>query len=352
MNRPHLPRGKRLHFSSGGGHSCCPESPKAPFHRGQNLSGGEKLSLRLRDMEILREQNNEETFVRFVWRRTVTFKNSNNEKVSPHRYLQKGLADLGEFLPRTKISVGKRIKRGRREKKSPPKMNKKTRSNKPPEEEESEEMEIGETRRRREESSREAGKAEDREQGLAGRDAKMRKEVKEMELEKARLEERLEERREIVGMLREMVKEGGKGEEVGRVEEGVSFAQVVRDEGKERKRNPVVTGTRREPVKAPNVVIIRKEGKGSEEVRKKMKEVGAGEEEADGLGMLRAVCDGVIVLIIRYGCEVWAEALKDRAIRRKLMSAQRTILLGMAMAYATVSHEAIRVVAAEVPWDL
>ncbi|KAG8296519.1 hypothetical protein J6590_055165 [Homalodisca vitripennis] len=101
----------------------------------------------------------------------------------------------------------------------------------------------------------------------------MRKEVKEMELEKARLEGRLEQRREILGMLREMVKEGGMSEGVGRVEEGVSFAQVVRDERKERKRNPVVTGTRREPGKAPNVVIVRKEGKESEEVRKKMKEV-------------------------------------------------------------------------------
>ncbi|XP_046683416.1 vicilin-like seed storage protein At2g18540 [Homalodisca vitripennis] len=170
---------------------------------------------------------------------------------------------------------------------SPPKMKKKTRSNKPPEEEESDEMEIGEEKA----PERRVYQVIKKMESWLERQAKqktvskvqlgemlrlvgeMRKEVKEMELEKARLEGRVEQRREILGMLREMVKEGGMSEGVGRVEEGVSFAQVVRDERKERKRNPVVTGTRREPVKAPNVVIVRKEGKESEEVRKKMKEV-------------------------------------------------------------------------------
>ncbi|KAG8281438.1 hypothetical protein J6590_058330 [Homalodisca vitripennis] len=87
-----------------------------------------------------------------------------------------------------------------------------------------------------------------------------------MELEKARLEGRVDERREIVVILRDMAREGSRSKGEGRVKVSISFNQIVREERKE-KEITVVTGTRREPVKAPNVVIIRKDGKESEEVR-------------------------------------------------------------------------------------
>ncbi|KAG8275398.1 hypothetical protein J6590_087104 [Homalodisca vitripennis] len=99
----------------------------------------------------------------------------------------------------------------------------------------------------------------------------MTKAVNEMELEKAKLEGRVDERREIVGILRDMAREGSRSKREGRVKESMSFTQIVREERKE-KEITVVTGTRREPVKAPNVVIIRKDGKESEEMRNWMKE--------------------------------------------------------------------------------
>ncbi|XP_046688987.1 golgin subfamily A member 6-like protein 22 [Homalodisca vitripennis] len=205
-------------------------------------------------------------------------------------------------------------KRKSREEESPPKMKKKTRNVKTQEEEEEEEepevMKIGEEEKAPEKKIELVIK---KMEGWLEKQARLktvskvqlgemvrlvgeiRKEVKEMELEKAKLEGRVEERREIVGMLREMVREGGKSEGVGRVEEGVSFAEIVREEKKKKvkKKNPVVTGTGREPVRALNVVIVRKEGKESEEVRKEMKEAVDPRKEGINVRRMMKIKNGI-----------------------------------------------------------
>ncbi|KAG8269454.1 hypothetical protein J6590_107197, partial [Homalodisca vitripennis] len=124
----------------------------------------------------------------------------------------------------------------------------------------------------------------------------VKKEVKELEIEKARMEGRLEERKEIINMFKEAMKE--ERESRGREGEGpaISFAEVVRVERRmKEKRPPVITGTKGELARTTNVVLVRKEGRESEEVRKKLKELIDPRKENINVRKMMRVKDGVML---------------------------------------------------------
>ncbi|KAG8251583.1 hypothetical protein J6590_076252 [Homalodisca vitripennis] len=127
----------------------------------------------------------------------------------------------------------------------------------------------------------------------------MRKKLKELEIEKAKLEGRLEERKEIVSMFKEALKESGESKvREGVQEEGTAraFAEIVRTERRmKEKRPPVITGTRAEPARSTNVVLVRKEGRGSEEVRKKLKELIDPRKENINVRRMTKVKNGIML---------------------------------------------------------
>ncbi|KAG8312249.1 hypothetical protein J6590_108363 [Homalodisca vitripennis] len=95
-----------------------------------------------------------------------------------------------------------------------------------------------------------------------------------------------------------------------------------------------------------------------EEVCEKMKGVYAklaGQARANR-GMtgrhLMMLYKGCVEPAMLYGCEFWGENARKIALKRKLLSMQRRVLLKVAKAYNTVSHDAIRVLAGVTPIDL
>ena len=60
----------------------------------------------------------------------------------------------------------------------------------------------------------------------------------------------------------------------------------------------------------------------------------------------------VVLLKLLYAALVWANALKNHAIQKKLFSAQRSVALRIVSAYRTVSTGAVLVLASVPPIDL
>ena len=56
--------------------------------------------------------------------------------------------------------------------------------------------------------------------------------------------------------------------------------------------------------------------------------------------------------ILLYGCEVWADALKQEKYRKQMAAVQRRGALRIANSYRTVSEPAVLVVAGVIPIDL
>lgn len=61
---------------------------------------------------------------------------------------------------------------------------------------------------------------------------------------------------------------------------------------------------------------------------------------------------GCVEPAILYGCEFWGKDARKIGSKRKLLSIQRRILMKVARAYNTVSHDAIRVLTGAIPLDL
>lgn len=60
---------------------------------------------------------------------------------------------------------------------------------------------------------------------------------------------------------------------------------------------------------------------------------------------------GVVAGILRYASPAWSKNLSHRQ-KKRLASIQRTALLRVTRAYRSVSHEAVQVLAGELPIDL
>ncbi|XP_046662130.1 uncharacterized protein LOC124355169 [Homalodisca vitripennis] len=61
---------------------------------------------------------------------------------------------------------------------------------------------------------------------------------------------------------------------------------------------------------------------------------------------------GCVEPAMLYGCEFWAENARKIALKRKLLSMQRRVLLKVAKAKHTVSHDEFRVLAGVTPIGL
>ncbi|XP_046684620.1 cingulin-like [Homalodisca vitripennis] len=162
----------------------------------------------------------------------------------------------------------------------------------------------------------------------------MRKELKEMEIEKAKMEGRLEERKEIVNMFKEALKEEGERKSrEGAQEEGTtkSFADIVRDERKmKEKRPPAITGKRGEPARSSNVVLVRKEGRESEEVRRKMKELIDPGKERINVKRMTNVKNGILLEVTskeEVKRLVEDEGMKGEGIEVKAPDKKRPMLM-------------------------
>lgn len=66
----------------------------------------------------------------------------------------------------------------------------------------------------------------------------------------------------------------------------------------------------------------------------------------------RRVLMSVTNSVILYGCEIWADALRQKRYRRKVAAVQRRGALRIASAYRTVSEPAVLVIAGVIPIDL
>lgn len=67
---------------------------------------------------------------------------------------------------------------------------------------------------------------------------------------------------------------------------------------------------------------------------------------------LMTLYKGCVEPILLYGCEFWGKEARKVHSMRKLLSIQRRVLLKVAKAYNTVSHDAIRVLTGVIPIDL
>uniref|UniRef100_A0A1B6JZR0 Uncharacterized protein n=1 Tax=Homalodisca liturata TaxID=320908 RepID=A0A1B6JZR0_9HEMI len=56
--------------------------------------------------------------------------------------------------------------------------------------------------------------------------------------------------------------------------------------------------------------------------------------------------------VILYGCEIWADALRQKRYRKKVVAVQRRGALRISSAYRTVSEPAVLVIAGVIPIDL